>query len=218
LDRCQADDAVQSIILTGAGDRAFCSGHDLNESDSEVSGPEEAAFFKPRTLSKPCIAAVNGAARAGGLVLALSCDIRVCDPAATLAANAAQLGMFPLGPQISRFMEIVPEPIAFELLVTGRVCDANEALRLALVNRLAKPGAALESALSLAAEIGACSPAVVQAVKRAFQIREADGAAATDRFADDIGRELADGPDAKEGIRAFLEKRKPRFQKATTVN
>ncbi len=215
LDEADHDPAVRCVVITGAGDRAFSSGHDLNElmahRDHAADPALNAPFSKPLKMTKPTIAAVNGAAHAGGFILALSCDMRVCDPKADFAAPGARIGLLPIGGQISHFPNLLPCGIAFELLATGRRMSAQEAAGLGFVNHVSASNAVLEHAVSLAREIAENSMTVVAGIKRGLAILTHDGADAAARFEWAEGRRLQSAPDADEGVRAFLEKRSPRF-------
>jgi enoyl-CoA hydratase/carnithine racemase len=216
FDKAESDRVVRCVVVTGAGDRAFSSGHDLNEllidrhhaADPALNEP----FYKPRTMTTPTIAAINGHAHAGGLILALSCDIRVCEPHAEFAAPGARIGLLPIGGQISRLPCILPMGIAYEMLATGRRVSAEEALRHGFANHVSEPGKALEHAMDIARSIAANSSTVVASIKRGLEIYAREGAEAAARFEWEEGARLQGGPDADEGLRAFLEKRQPVFQ------
>lgn len=216
LDDAENDPAIRCVVLTGAGDKAFSSGHDLNELlvDRNQAADEalNAPFYRPASMTTPTIAAINGAAHAGGFILALSCDIRVCAPHADFAAPGARIGLLPIGGQISRLPALVPFGIAYEILATGRRVSAEEALRFGFANRLSTQGDVLDEALSLAEQIAANSAHVVSAIKRGLNVRIAEGQAAAARFEWEEGARLQSGPDADEGVSAFLEKRPPVFQ------
>lgn len=209
----EADASIKCIVIVGAGDKAFCSGHDLSEM-GKSSADEEASdepFSCPLRLTKPTIAVLNGAARAGGFVLAQSCDIRISEPSANFAANAVKLGMFPLGAQIGRLPQLVPYAVAYELLATGRVFEADEALRHGFLNRISEPGQALAEAVAMARQIVANSSKAVRSVKTALATFAREGIDAAEAFGKAESSKLMHGPDAKEGIAAFLEKRQPNF-------
>ena len=216
LDEAEVDRTVRCVVLTGSGDKAFSSGHDLNEllvdrdhaASAELNGP----FFRPASMTTPTIAAVNGAALAGGLILALSCDVRICSQNAVFAAPGAKIGLLPIGGQLSRLPALLPPGIAFEVLATARNFSAEEGQRHGFVNRIVPPDAVLDAALTLARTIAANSPTVVASIKRGLDIYLRKGVAAAEQFEWDEGGRLQGGPDADEGVRAFLEKRVPVFQ------
>lgn len=216
LDEAEADRAVRCVVLTGSGDRAFSSGHDLNEllvDRDHAAAPElNAPFYRPCSMTTPTIAAVNGHALAGGLILALSCDIRVCAQEAAFAAPGAKIGLLPIGGQISRLPALLPPGIAYEMLVTARRFSAEEGLRHGFVNRVVPQVSVLDASLELACQIAANSPTVVASIKRGLDIYLRKGADAAEQFEWTEGGRLQGGPDADEGVRAFLEKRSPVFQ------
>lgn len=213
LAEADADPTVRCIVIVGAGDKAFCSGHDLSELAHSVEAEESSdePFSYPLHLGKTTIAVLNGAARAGGFVLAQSCDIRVSEPTANFAANAVKLGMFPLGAQIGRLPQLVPFAVAYELLATGRVLEADEGYRLGFINRVSEPGQALADALSIARQIAANSSSAVRSMKTALAIFARDGLDAAEAFGKTESGRLMHGSDAKEGVSAFLQKRQPKF-------
>ncbi len=195
---------ARAVVLTGAG-RAFCAGADLNERegmDTEAWRAHhavlEAAFAAVRELPAPTIAAVEGYALAGGFELALSCDLIV-------AAADAELGL----PEVTRGImpgaggtQLLPRRLAKDLVLTGRAFEAVEAERRGIVARLVEPGKALEEARSLAEQIAGNAPLAVRAAKRAIDGRQAELGAYWS---------AVDSEDRREGIRAFFERREPRF-------
>jgi len=216
LDAAEADRAVRCVILTGAGDRAFSSGHDLNAllTDREHAADEKlnTPFFKPRLMTTPTIAAVNGAAHAGGFILALSCDMRICEPHADFCAPGARIGLLPIGGQLSWLPSLMPLGMAYDMLATARRVGAAEAARYGFVNRISESGRVLDAALETARLIAANSFDVVSSIKRGLVTYARDGSDAARRFEAEEGSRLQGGPDADEGMTAFLEKRLPRFQ------
>lgn len=216
LDEAEADRSVRCVIVTGAGSRAFSSGHDLNAllTDREHAADEalNEPFFKPRLMSTPTIAAVNGAAHAGGFILALSCDMRVCEPHADFCAPGARIGLLPIGGQLSWLPSLVPFGIAYDLLATARRVGVTEAAQFGFVNKIAEPGRVLDAALETARLIAANSFDVVSSIKRGLVTFAREGADVARRFEAEEGRRLQSGRDADEGMKAFLEKRSPRFQ------
>lgn len=207
--------SVKCIVVTGAGDVAFSSGHDLREmladrdhaSDRGLNAP----FLLPASLGTPTIAAVNGYAYAAGFILAISCDLRVCAANASFAAPGAHIGLLPIGGQLSRLPLLMPRGVAHELLVTGRAMPAEEAFRLGFANRLARPGEALNQALEIAVAIAGNSAGVIRAIKRGLRVLASEGADAAADYEWEMGRQLQSHADAAEGINAFLEKRAPNF-------
>jgi enoyl-CoA hydratase/carnithine racemase len=218
LRSADSDPAIKCIVLTGKGGTAFCSGHDLKElladrehaSDPSLNEP----FVLPALIETPTIAAINGYAHAGGFILALSCDLRVCAANASFAAPGARIGLLPIGGQLARLPTLLPHGVAHELLITCREMLADEAVRHGFANHLVPAGDALEASLRIAAQIARNSQTVIRAIKRGLSTLSAQGAAAATEFEWTVARELQAGPDAAEGIRAFLEKRSPQFGRA----
>lgn len=219
---CQAladDDTVRAVILTGAGDRAFCSGADLRER-LEMTGAERAAHTeliadvadRIAALPVPVIAAMRGYALAGGAELALACDLRVAAADVVIGFPEVRIGIFPGAGGVYRLPRLVRAGVARDLLFTGRTIAANEALRVGLIDRVVPPGELDETAASLAAAIAANAPLAVRAVKRAVgaALGLPDSAA---RRAVAPYRQSLDGTlDYAEGLAAFAERREPRFR------
>ncbi|MDE0149291.1 MAG: enoyl-CoA hydratase/isomerase family protein [Rhodospirillaceae bacterium] len=208
--------AVRCVVVTGAGRKAFSSGHDLTEvlgaSEAAVGADANRAFVHPANMAKPVIAAVNGAAYAGGFILALSCDLRVASRNAAFCVPGARIGLLPIGGQLSRLLHVMPHARALEMALTAQPMTAGEAHGLGFVNRLVPEGEALPAALALAADIAANSPAVARAIKRGVDVSLRKGVAAGEAWEWETGPALAGHADAEEGVRAFLEKRRPRFE------
>src|SRR5437867_3308194 len=171
LDALEADDDVRVIVLTGAGEKAFCADADMSEAlgtagDSRRDAAARAAIRLLR-VRKPTIAAVNGYAYGGGAVFAIHCDIRVCSEAAKFRFVGATYGLVVGASQLPR---IVGSPIAKELIFTARVVDADEALRIGLANRVV-PHAELRSVgTEMASAIAANSPTAVVASKEVIDV------------------------------------------------
>ena len=214
----EADARVRVVIITGAGDRAFCAGSDVREF-AEVRhdvvarklSRENEVFTAIESLPVPVIAALNGVTLGGGAEIALACDIRIMDETARIGFPEIKLGVFPGSGGVFRLPRLVGPATACELLYLGDPVDAREAHRIGLVNRLALPGAALDDALALAA-ILAERPALALGLIRAG-VRDAS----TQTTAEATARTLADshrvfnGPDIEEGVAAFFAKRPPVF-------
>jgi enoyl-CoA hydratase len=213
------DPEIRVAILTGAGG-AFCAGADLKAMTS--SHPSESAksmdlsviesLLKGRRLSKPLIAAVEGPAIAGGTEILQATDIRVAGESAKFGVSEPRWGLFPLGGSAVRLVRQLPYTIAADLLLTGRHITATEAKDIGLVGHVVPDGAALDKALEIADQIAANGPLAVQAILRT--IRESEGMHENDAFRLEakIGMTVFQSEDAKEGPRAFAEKRKPEFR------
>jgi enoyl-CoA hydratase len=209
-----ADPAIRAVVVTGAGDIAFSSGHDLNDLPTGAeagAGTDEGPVLKPMSMKKPVIAAINGHCYAAALMLAMSCDLRVASENATFGSPGARLGMLPEGGQLGRLPLLMGRSTALELMLTGAPLSAAEAFRCGFVSRLVSQGQALEAALSLARLIAANAPAVVSAIKQGVLLAEASGLSGAEQYEQRTARALEKEADAVEGVKAFLEKRKPVF-------
>mgnify|MGYP001206826481 CR=1 FL=1 len=216
LDQADQTPGVRCVVITGAGDKAFSSGHDLSEildqGEASLSPENNRAFIRPASMAKPTIAAVNGAAYAGGLILALSCDLRVASKNASFCVSGARVGLLPIGGQLSRLPRLMPYARALEMVLAAEPMSAEEAHAVGFINRLVSQGDALTASLELAEKIAANSPSVVQKAKKGIEVSLRHGLAASEAFEWETGPSLATTPDAKEGVRAFLEKRSPKFK------
>ena len=215
-----ADPEVRVAILTGAGGN-FCAGSDLKEmsggrprdewTERHEKDPEMhwRSLLRSYTLKKPLIAAVEGYAVAGGTEILQATDIRVAGATAQFGVMEAKRGLFPLGGSTVRLQRQIPYTMAMDLLLTGRRISADEALRIGLVGRVVPEGTALEVARQIAAEIADNGPVAVQAIKRS--VLETASLPMKDALAKEleIGWPVFKSEDAKEGPRAFAEKRKP---------
>jgi enoyl-CoA hydratase len=221
-DTVDDDPEIKACILTGAGG-TFCAGADLKAMTTSHPGDranDTAAgwdlsviepLLKGRRLSKPLIAAVEGFAIAGGTEILQATDIRVAGASARFGVSEARWGLFPLGGSAVRLPRQIPYTVAADLLLTGRHVTAEEALRIGLIGHVVPDGEALTRALELAELIAANGPVAVQAILRT--IRETEGMAENDAFAIEakLGMAVFASADAKEGPRAFAEKRAPHF-------
>ncbi|WP_308036633.1 crotonase/enoyl-CoA hydratase family protein [Actinoplanes sp. DH11] len=216
-DRVDADPEIRVAILTGAGG-AFCAGADLR---AMTAAPPDLrtgdlsridALLKGRRLTKPLIAAVEGPAVAGGTEILQATDIRVAGESARFGVSEARWGLFPLGGSAVRLPRQLPYTVAADLLLTGRHLTAAEARDAGLIGHVVPDGAALDRALEIAAAVAANGPVAVRAILRT--IRETEGLPENEAFAIEskIGMEVFASDDAKEGPRAFIEKRKPHFR------
>lgn len=205
------DDDAAVLVLTGAGDRAFCAGGDLKEMAElalEVPPPDFMPIFgRNVTVEKPTIAAVNGGAFAGGFLLAQMCDLCVAADHARFGITEVKVGRG--APWAMPLPWLVPPRVALELLLTGDPVDAARALEIGLVNRVV-PGEQLhESVQELAETIAGNAPLSVRAAKE-MVYRAAVGRSADDlAIADAIWEPVYRSEDAQEGPRAFSERRPP---------
>ena len=220
-DTVDSDPEIRVCVLTGAGG-AFCAGADLKAMTSSHPGDRfqggdlDVSVIEPllkgRRLTKPLIAAVEGPAVAGGTEILQACDIRVAGASARFGVSEARWGLFPLGGSAVRLPRQIPYTVAADLLLTGRHITAAEALSIGLIGHVVPDGQALEAALEIAAAIAANGPVAVRAILRV--IRETEGMAENEAFALEakVGMAVFASEDAKEGPRAFAEKRQPRFR------
>lgn len=220
------DDAIRSVVLTGAGG-VFCAGMDLKalagdgmagqnhrerlKADPDLHWKAMLRHHRPR---KPVIAAVEGHCVAGGTEILQGTDIRVASESATFGLFEVRRGLFPIGGSTVRLPRQIPRTHALEMLLTGRPYSAAEAARIGLVGHVVPDGTALDKALAIAEQVNACAPLAVEAVKASVyetaELTETDGLAAELKR----GWPVFDTADAKEGARAFTEKRAPVYRRA----
>jgi enoyl-CoA hydratase len=219
LDRAREDSAVRVLILTGAGEKSFVAGADINElaqrtpvdgKDFSLFGQE--IFHRLETMGKPSIAAINGFALGGGCELALSCAMRIASRSARLGQPEVKLGIIPGYGGSQRLARLCGKGMAHELILTGEMISADEALRIGLVNHVTDQAELLATAESVAKKIIANAPLAVkfamEAVEHGMEMPQEEGlfleatlfglCCATD--------------DMREGTRAFIEKRPAQFK------
>jgi enoyl-CoA hydratase len=213
------DETVRAVVITGAGERAFCAGADIRAmrtmDDADARRWAELghdAFRAVEGLSKPAIAAVNGSAFGGGCELALACDFRIMAESAQLGQPEIKLGIIPGWGGTQRLPRLAGMTLAKEMVLTGRAIDAATAVRASLVNRVVPDADVLPTALALAAEFSTLPPLAVTYAKQALNVgRDLDlqGALALEinLFVHAFATE-----DRAEGMAAFLEKRRPQFR------
>jgi enoyl-CoA hydratase len=153
LDEFEADDGARVLVLTGAGGEAFCAGADLKALDLDVDDPGGPMGFTRRTPAKPAIAAIDGWCLAGGLELALWCDLRIATPKSTFGCFERRWGVPLIDGGTQRLPQVVGLGRALEMILSGRAVEAEEAHRIGLVNDLAEPAGHLERALEWAERI-----------------------------------------------------------------
>ncbi|HNP55522.1 MAG TPA: crotonase/enoyl-CoA hydratase family protein [Gordonia sp. (in: high G+C Gram-positive bacteria)] len=219
-DRVDEDPEIRVAILTGAGG-AFCAGMDLKAMNRNAPGDTAAsgewdparlpALLKGRRLIKPLIAAVEGAAIAGGTEILQGTDIRVAGESARFGVAEARWGLYPLGGSAVRLPRQIPYTIAADLLLTGRHITAPEAKEYGLIGHVVPDGTALTRALEIAETIAANGPLAVQAILKTM--RDSEGLHEEEAFQADgrVGLGVFRTADAKIGPRAFANKEKPVF-------
>jgi enoyl-CoA hydratase/carnithine racemase len=213
------DRAARVLIVTGAGDSAFCAGADLKEREGMTMDEVRQyiryirdTFTEIENLPIPVIAAINGFALGGGLELALACDMRICAPGAKMALNETSLGIIPGGGGTVRLPRLVGKGIAKEMILSARWVEAEEAMRIGLVNAVAPEGRLMESAISMAERIVGNGPiAVTQAkyvINRGLEL-DLEQALQTESDSYEV---CIPTKDRLEALAAFKEKRKPQFK------
>jgi enoyl-CoA hydratase len=219
-ERADSDPEVRVVILTGAGGY-FCAGADLKAmsakppSESFESGAYDPTIIKSLLkgyrLKKPLIAAVEGPAIAGGTEILTATDIRIAGESAKFGISEAKWGLYPLGGSVVRLPRQIPQTVAMDLLLTGRHIKAAEAKELGLIGHVVPDGQALAKAHEIADLICANGPLAVQAILKT--VRDSEGRHEDECWAEDakVGAAVFKSNDAKEGPRAFAEKRPPNF-------
>ncbi|MEU9392742.1 crotonase/enoyl-CoA hydratase family protein [Streptomyces sp. NPDC048324] len=220
------DDEVRSIVLTGAGG-SFCAGMDLKalagkgtrddghrdrlKADPDLHWKALLRHHRPR---KPVIAAVEGHCVAGGTEILQGTDIRVAGESATFGLYEVRRGLFPIGGSTVRLQRQIPRTHALEMLLTGRPYTAREAAGIGLIGHVVPDGTALDKALEIAEQVNACGPLAVEAIKAS--VYETAEMTETDGLASELKRgwPIFDTADAREGARAFAEKRPPVYKRA----
>jgi len=218
LDELRNDDSVRVLVITGAGEKSFVAGADIAEFEGRTALQQRAimraksVFTATEDFPKPIIAMINGFCLGGGCELALSCDIRMASDRARFGQPEINLGIIPGGGGTQRLTRLVGEGKAMQMILTGEMIDAQEAYRLGLVNEV-HPAAELEAkTMELANKIAEKSPIALAmakaAVKNAARMNLREG---LDQEID-LFALCFSSQDKEEGVRAFLEKRKPDFK------
>lgn len=221
LDELAADDAVRVLILTGAGDKAFVAGADIKElaALSPLQARHHAAFGqsvfnKLESLGKPSVAAINGFALGGGLELAMACTLRVASENAKLGLPEVTLGLIPGFGGTQRLSRLVGQGHALQAVLTGGMIDAARAADIGLVNEVTSPEGLMDAAGKLASKLAGFSAATLRLAEET--VRRGAEMAFDDALAFEAGQfgVAAATEDAREGMAAFVEKRKPDFRGA----
>jgi len=210
-----AQGSCRCIVLTGAGDRAFSAGADMSgdlSADVEMARIVTHALLKQRPYPKPIIAAVNGDCIGGGVELLLSADVRAAAPHARFGLPEVRWSIYPFGGATVKLVQQIGYVHAMELLLTGTLIDAHEAARIGLVNRVVTAEALMPWALETAETIAANSPSAVQAVKEQISTTIAAHALSREALDQELGDRVRASEHFKEGVAAFLEKRKPNYR------
>jgi enoyl-CoA hydratase/carnithine racemase len=215
--RCNGDDSVRAVVLTGAGERAFCAGSDIRELDSYSTPwnfrtrPDYCDAI--RRLAKPAIAAVNGIAFGGGLELAMSCDIRIAATGARFAAPEIKLGWIGGGGMTAFLAHSIGPSNAALMVMTGDPIDAATALDWRLVSEVVAPEALMERAQAIARTIASRAPIAAETAKLNLRAAFTMPLEAAIQYERDLQTICFATEDAAEGRAAFKEKRAPRFRR-----
>ncbi|MET7896566.1 crotonase/enoyl-CoA hydratase family protein [Streptomyces mirabilis] len=223
LDRADNDPAVRAVVITGAGDRAFCAGadlkaiarHEFRRTPHPRYDPWGFAGVATHPISTPMIAAVNGLAFGGGWEIALACDLVVASETASFALPEVKRGLLASGGGALRLPRRMPRAVAMEILLTGDPIDSHRAERWGLVNAVVPQPEVLPRALALAARMAANAPLAVQATKRiagGVHVGRVPSEETGWRIVADEQAVILTSADAVEGPRAFAEKRTPVWQ------
>ena len=220
-----ADDEIRAVVLTGAGERVFCSGMDLRETipvaqalargeqiDAEAFEGLRAVSTATLTtfdLGKPLICAINGHCRGGGFDLMLASEMRVAVPEATFALEEVSLGLFPTGHAAVMLPRQIAWVHAWEILLTARPISAARALEIGLINLVVEPARLMDAALELADAVAANAPLAVRATRAGAREMLHLSLEQAYRRQEELGRPLRKTKDAREAQRAFVEKRRP---------
>lgn len=212
------DDESWVLIVTGAGEKAFCSGADIKSMVPLMAQWRTKPWNMPATILrgmemwKPVIGAINGMALGGGCEIALACDLRIASEKASFGTPEVKLGLIPGWGGTQRLPRMIPAAKAAEMLLTGNPIDAQEAYRLGLVNKVVPPGQVMIAAHEMAEAICKNGPLAVQAAKQAMVKTRTLSLEEGLRLEWALFSELFVTQDFKEGTTAFAEKRKPTFQ------
>ncbi|MEX0286135.1 MAG: enoyl-CoA hydratase-related protein [Paracoccaceae bacterium] len=216
-DAFAANDDLWVAVLTGAGDKAFTAGNDLKYTATHGAGkglpPTGFGGLSSRfDLEKPIIAAVNGFAMGGGFETALSCDIILASDQAKFSLPEVKVGFFASASGVQRLSRYIGRLAAQEMMITGRTVLADEALRLGCCNEVVPHAELMNRAMALASEIETVSPSSIKATKRILNsMAVADGLPESLDYSRVVQGDLSKTEDFKEGVQAFVEKRKPNW-------
>jgi len=212
------DDSVRAVVIHGSGEKAFVAGADITEFAARTPEEQREVYRQPRIYEavadfpKPVIAALHGFCIGGGSELALACDVRVADVTTRISQAEIRIGLIPGGGGTQRLAHLVGRGWATIISLTGDFVDAEEAHRIGLVDVLVEEGAHLERALELAARMTRWSPVSLrlakEAIRTAFEKPLGEGL----EHEKELFLEAFASEDGREGVRAFVEKRKPVFK------
>lgn len=215
----EEDPSTRVVILSGSGEKAFCAGADIKEfsavRDDVINKKlkkENEAFSEIENLSKPVIAAMDGLALGGGCEMALACDLRIMAEDAKIGLPEVRLGVFPGTGGIYRLPKIIGIPNALEMMYIGETITAKEAYRIGLINHIAPSGQALTLAIEIAGKIAGrprqALAAIKKGVRKSLEVTREEAI----RYNLELSDQVFKSADCEEGIRAFFEKRSPKFE------
>jgi enoyl-CoA hydratase len=215
-----ADDAIRVIVLSGAGNKAFVSGGDISKFEQARATKEQVANYTKtgerfrnvlKNSAKPTIAMIRGYCLGGGMAIALNCDLRMCTEDSSFGIPAAKLGIGYGSDRLGLLVDLVGPSAAKDLLFTGRRCNAQEALRLGIVNYVLPAGDLEEFVGSYANNLAGNAPLSIVAAKRVIDEHVKDSNKRDTALTDKVISDCFASQDYVEGRRAFMEKRKPVF-------
>jgi enoyl-CoA hydratase len=207
-------DDTRCVIITGAGNRAFCVGADISgdlEATPDLAKTVNHSLLKTDVFNKPVIAAVNGDCVGGGIELLLSTDIRCAPLTARFGLPEVKWSIYPFGGATTKLIQQIGYVHAMDLLLTGRLITAKEAKKINLINAIVDPGSALDWAIDRARIIALNSPSAAQAVKTQISATIAEHTLSREDIDQTLGDQVRANLNFKEGVAAFLEKRRPNY-------
>lgn len=219
LDQLREDSAVRALVLTGAGEKAFVAGADIKELAALTAlqanvhaAIGQAVFNKLESLGKPSVAAINGFALGGGLELAMACTLRIASSKARMGLPEITLGLIPGFGGTQRLPRLVGQGHALHLILTATMIDAARAAQIGLVSQVVEPEELLDTAARLAGQLAGFSPAILRLADQT--VRHGSEMAFTEALAFEAAQfgVAAGTDDAREGMAAFVEKRKAKFE------
>lgn len=221
LEHAGSDRTIRVVVITGAG-RGFCAGGDVpfmaelierNDAEefSRLLGAARRVILSIRQMTKPVVAAINGVAAGAGCNLALACDLRIASTDAVFSQSFVKVGLHPDWGGTYFLPRLVTPNKACELFFLGSAIDAEEALRLGIVNRVVSPGQLEDEVRALAERLREAPPLAVAAAKQAVYATDSAGLDDMLRYETEAQMRCFESEDGREGVRAFLEKRAPKF-------
>ena len=218
LEELKSDDSVRVLVITGAGRKSFIAGADISEFEGKTPVTQRKTFFEKTLFNtidsfpKPVIAMINGFCLGGGNELALACDLRICSDNARFSQPEINLGIMPGGGGTQRLTRLIGEGRSMEIMLTGDMIDAETAHKFGLVNHVYSADDLEPETMKLAQKIAEKAPIALQLCKEAVKFASRSNLDEGLRREVDLFAICFSTEDKKEGVAAFLEKRKPEFQ------